>query len=69
MATYQQIQDDVKIHTGRSVKTCWIAHVKELNGLPMRAASNRISQSARVAPCPDEVRPVIEESMRRLGVL
>ncbi len=69
MATYAQIQDDIKGRHGYTVKTCWIAHVKELNGLPMRKASNRVSSSIRQVPCPSEVRPVIEASMRRLGML
>ena len=69
MATYRQIQDDVKARIGRSIKTCWIAHVKELNGLPLRAAPNRISVADRVAPCPPEMRAAIEESMRKFGML
>ena len=69
MATYAQIQDDIRKRYGRTVKTCWIAHVKELNGLDLRAAPNRQSATSRVAPCPPEWRPVIEDSMRRLGML
>ena len=69
MATYRDIQEDVRARTGRTVKTCWIAHVKELNGLPTREAPNRISATGRVAPCPPEMRPAIEESMRSFGML
>jgi hypothetical protein len=69
MATYREIQDDTRAQHGRVVKTCWIAHVKELNGLPLRRASNRRSPDEHVHPCPPKVRPIIEESMRRLGVL
>ena len=69
MATYKQIQDDVRSRYNRAVKTCWIAHVKELNGLATRKAPNRQSTDRRVAPCPERVRPLIEESMRRLGML
>jgi len=69
MATYAQIQQDVRKHHHRSVKTCWIAHVKELNGLPVRTASNRTSPNVRQVPCPTEVRPIIEASMRRLRML
>lgn len=68
MATYKQIQDDVRSRHGRAVKTCWIAHVKELNGLNPRKAPNRISR-ARQVPCPVEFQSIIEESMRRLGML
>jgi hypothetical protein len=69
MATYKQIQDDIKRHDGRTVKTCWIAHVKELNGLKLRKAPNRKSSSKREVPCPDEFRPIIESSMRKFGML
>jgi hypothetical protein len=69
MATYKEIQNNVKAVYGKSVKTCWIAHVKELNGLPMRKASNRISKSVRKYECPTDIRPMIESSMRTLGLL
>jgi hypothetical protein len=68
MATYRDIQDDIRNRHGRVVKTCWIAHVKELNGLSPQVAPNRQS-SLRRYPCPDDARPLIEESMRRLGIL
>jgi hypothetical protein len=69
MATYKQIQEDVLAHCKRSVKSCWIAHVKELNGLSVRLAPNRRSTTTRMVPCPDEIRPLIEQSMLRLGML
>jgi hypothetical protein len=69
MATYREIQEDVRKRHGRSVKTCWIAHVKELNGLSPRQAPNRLSAKNREVPCPHSIRPLIEDSMRRLGVL
>ena len=69
MATYKQIQEDIKETTGKSVKSCWIAHVKELNGLPLKEASNRKSQDERVYPCPDEYRDIIENSMRKFNML
>ena len=51
------------------MKNCWIAHVKELNGLPLRVAWNRQSKAKRKHPCPPEVRPIIEASIRRLDSL
>ena len=69
MTTYRAIQEDIRQKHGRSVKTCWIAHVKELNGLTQRIAPNRLSPVVRKYPCPDDMRPLIEESMRRLGLL
>ena len=69
MATYRDIQEDIKRRHGRSVKTCWIAHVKELNRLHPRIAPNRHSSARREVPCPSEMRALIEASMRRLGML
>ena len=68
-ASYADIQDDIRNRDGRYIKTCWIAHVKELHGLPLRKASNRHSPNSRVHPCPEHIRPLIEDSMRRLGLL
>ena len=67
MTTYGQIRQDVWRHSGFDAKTCWIAHVKELNGLPVRHASNRRGLG-RPVPCPDDKRPAIESAMRRLGM-
>lgn len=69
MATYSQIMADIRIRHTQSVKSCWIAHVKELNGLPLRKAHNRKSPKIREVPCPDAIRPIIEASMRRLGMI
>ena len=69
MATYKQIQDDLRAWHSRAVKTCWIAHVKELNGFSMRAASNRRSPNSREYPCPPKMKVLIEASMRRFGML
>lgn len=65
MATYRDIQLYVKRLHGVVVQTCWIAHVKEMNGLPLR--SNRTA--ARVKPCPPQWRCVIEDAMRHFGWL
>lgn len=35
MATYKQIQDDIRSTHKVVVKSCWIAHVKELNDLQL----------------------------------
>jgi hypothetical protein len=68
-ATYADIQYDIKARHRKTVKTCWIAHVKGLNGLPLRKAHSRQSLLRRAHPCPARWRPLIEESMRRLGML
>jgi len=69
MATYKEIQDDIRRQHKRTVKPCWIAHVKELNGLPMRQAPNRHAFTHRANPCPNNVRPLIEASMRPFGMM
>lgn len=67
MATYDQIRDAVRARGGRVMQNCWIAHVKELNGLPM--AKSKRGDGARVKPCPDRYRPIIEAEFRRQGML
>jgi hypothetical protein len=67
-ATYKQIQDDIRARYHRTVKNCWIAHVKELNGLAPRQAANR-QAARRLNECPEKIRPLIEAAMRRLGML
>ncbi|MDN4571918.1 hypothetical protein DBB29_24985 [Pandoraea cepalis] len=60
MATYKDIQFHVKQKHGIVPQSCWIAHVKELNGLSLR--STRTTE--RVKPCPPQWREAIEEAMR-----
>ncbi len=67
MATYKEIQRWVKDNYGFSVKTCWIAHVKEMCGLKLRRPPNRLSQETRSNPCPpDKIEP-IELALKSLG--
>lgn len=56
MATYKDVLQDVRMHEGISVKSCWIAHVRELNGLLTREAPNRKSTRERVHRCPPSKR-------------
>jgi hypothetical protein len=68
MATYKQIQDWVKKEYGFDPKTCWIAHVKELSGLPVRRAWNRRG-AKRENPCPPEKVESIREALRHFGMI
>ena len=43
MATYKEIQAYVKDKYGFQPKMCWIAHMKEVCGIPVKNAPNRIS--------------------------
>jgi hypothetical protein len=53
MPTYKEVQRRVKEDTGRVVKTCWIADVKQRVGLKPRRAPNRDGID-RKDPCPPE---------------
>lgn len=69
MATYDEIRSDVKAIHGRTMQSCWIAHVKELNGLKTRPAPNRQALNERKKPCPDYAKKWIETSMRKFGMI
>jgi hypothetical protein len=69
MATYRQIQRRVRRKNGVSIKTCWIAHVKEKCGLHLRRASNRISPTRRAQPCPASKVKVIKKAFRHFGII
>ncbi|QJT08766.1 hypothetical protein E8L03_07425 [Oceanidesulfovibrio marinus] len=62
MATYRQIQDWVRQNYGQGVKTCWVAHVKEMHGL---APVN----SNRTHPCPTGRVSQIEAAFRHFGMI
>jgi hypothetical protein len=65
MATNTEIQKFVQRHHGFIPKTGWIAHVKEIHGIPtLRARRGRA-----IEPCPAEKREAIEEALRHFGVL
>jgi hypothetical protein len=68
MATYDEISDYVRRRFGFVPKTCWIAHVKELNGLPVQQAWNRRGRG-RVVPCPADKRSAIEQAFRHFRML
>ena len=68
MATYKQIQDWVKQQCGFIPKTCWIAHVKYMSGMPMRKAPNRQGPE-RVEPCPPEKVEPIRSALRHFGMI
>ena len=67
MATYEQIQDEVKRTTGRQPKTCWIAHAKELCGIPVKKSHRR--RGERKYPCPDEMLPPIRDAFKHFRMM
>jgi len=68
VATHKQIQSYVRETYGYTPETCWIAHVKELCGLPVRRASNRKSE-ARMNPCPPDKQQDVIKALEHLGAL
>ena len=55
MATYRQISDWVRDKYGFVPTTCWIAHAKEAQGIPVRRAPNRLGKGRhRENRCPEE---------------
>jgi hypothetical protein len=68
MATYGELIDWIRTTHGWVSKTCWIAHCKELAGLPVSRAPNRID-STRQVPCPPEKREVIFAAFRHFRMI
>jgi hypothetical protein len=68
MATYSEIQDYVKGKYHFTPKSCWIADVKERNGLPVRRAYNRISDT-RTNPCPEDKVASIIDAFRHFRMI
>lgn len=62
MATYKNIQQYVKEAYGTTVKTCWIADMKELYGLNPSKANNHIDEDVRTNPCPEQHKEKILEA-------
>jgi hypothetical protein len=69
MATYKQIQDYVKQNHGYIPKSCWIAHMKEVNGLHPKMSSRRYSPNVRVHPCPLEKQDDIKNSFEHFKMI
>ena len=69
MATDAEIQKFVQRHHGFIPKTGWIAHVKEVHGIPTLREANRARHDRDVEPCPQEKREAIEEALRHFGVI
>lgn len=69
MATYSEIQAYVKEKYGFQPKTCWIAHMKEICGLPVKMAANRYSPDKREKPCPIDKQDAIRDAFRYFGMI
>ncbi len=69
MATYKEIQNWVQKKHDWLPKTCWIAHCKELSGLPVRKAHNRQNNMKRMVPCPPQKKAAIFAAFRHFGMI
>jgi hypothetical protein len=69
MATYKEIQEDVRSNAGFTPKSCWIAHVLSDYGLTKRQAYNRLDSFKRKYPCPDNKRDSIVKALRRFKMI
>lgn len=69
MASYKEIVKDIRERHGRVMKPCWIADVKEANGIQLRHGKRLTENGLRKHPCPDRYRLWIEESLRRFGMI
>ena len=69
MATYKEIQSYVKEKYGFQPKTCWIAHMKEICGIPVKNAPNRISPDNREKPCPPKKMAYIKDAFAHFGMI
>jgi hypothetical protein len=66
-ATYSEIQKYVKRKYGKVVKTCWIAHAKEICGLNPKRSKRRLGN--RVYPCPDDKLPWIKDAFSHFKMI
>ena len=69
MATYKEIQNYVLKKYNASIKTCWIAHVKEICGIHTRQAPNRIDANRRTNPCPSDKEKYIKDAFKHYKMI
>jgi len=67
MATYREIREWVRDKYGFVPQDCWIAHVKETVGLPVRRAHERNEQ--RLKPCPEDKQTPIKEALKNFRII
>ncbi len=67
MVGYQTIKDYVKEKHGINVKSGWIAHAKEVYGIPVKKAGNR--KNERRWPCPEKNLHLIKEAFQHFDMI
>ena len=68
MASNEEIRDYIEKKHGVRPKNTWIAHAKEVYGVPTKPASNRKSGERRW-PCPKKRLPHIKEAFLHFKML
>ena len=69
MATYKQINDWIKSNYDFTVKTCWIAHAKEICDIPVKQSHNRSDPNVRTKPCPNEKLVYIKKAFEHFNMV
>lgn len=69
MSTYKNIQKYVKIKYNYIPKTCWIAHAKEVYGINVKTANNRIDSNSRTNPCPKEKLLHLKDAFEHFNII
>ena len=64
----KEIQQYCKTRFNITAKNTYIAHVKELSGIPISKANNRKGEK-RLWPCPIKLQPLIKMAFIELGLL
>ena len=68
MTSYQEIKNYVLEKHGRRVKSGWIAHAKEVCGIPVKNAGNR-KGNERLWPCPKKNLSLIKEAFEHFDMI
>lgn len=69
MATYKEVQQDIRERHHVTVKRCPIADVKRQYGQTRRIAYNRLDPERAKYPCPQDKQALIEESLDGLEMI
>ena len=69
MATYKEIAKYIKDEYGVNVKSCHIAHAKELSGIKTRKAHNRNSEHKRAYPCPSRYLAYMKNAFEHFNMI
>lgn len=69
MAMYEEIKEFVRKKYGFNVKSCYIAHVKEMCGFKLKKAPNRTEYNYRKYPCPTHKVDAIKDAFKHFKMI